>query len=262
MERIDSLPEHFGFRKGLSGGHTARSMMLNELALVHSRLPPNAITEDYAKAILDDNILNKPTASSRVKSLRHLQELYTLDPQYTLFRVLRQLASADPESLPLLGLVCVYCRDPQLRHSYRLIRTLRSGELLSREAMEETLEEGFPERFSPAMKKSLAQNVNTTWTFTGHLEGKARKVRTFPRCRPVAAAYAMLAGYLIGLRGQRLLESLFGELVAAERNTLLTQLPQAAYRGFIGFKQAGGVVEFDFAPLLTREERALCNVTH
>ena len=26
------------------------------------------------------------------------------------------------------------------------------------------LEAGFPGRFSPAMKRSLAQNVNTTWT--------------------------------------------------------------------------------------------------
>jgi hypothetical protein len=39
--------------------------------------------------------------------------------------------------------------------------------------MEQHLENGFPGRFSSAMKKSMAQNVNTTWTFGGHLSGKA-----------------------------------------------------------------------------------------
>lgn len=233
LDKIESAPEVFGFRKGITGGHTARSMMFNELRQLVSNLPVDATFAGYQHAILDRNILDKPTASSRLKSLRHLQELYTLEPEKTLFRVLRQLAAMDATVLPLLGLVCVYCRDPQLRHSFMLVRGLRLGESLPREAMEEHLESGFPGRFSPAMKKSLAQNVNTTWTYAGHLEGKAKKVRTFPQCRPVAAAYAMLAGYLLGLRGQRLLESHFGELVTADRNALLTQLPLAACRTLV-----------------------------
>jgi hypothetical protein len=103
--------------------------------------------------------------------------------------------------------VCAYARDPQLRHSFELVRTLRPSEVLQRVTMEQHLENGFPRRFSPAMKKSMAQNVNTTWTFGGHLAGKAKKTRRLPEPRPVSAAYAMFVGYLTGLHGERLLDS-------------------------------------------------------
>ena len=71
----------------------------------------------------------------------------------------------------------------------------------------------------------------------------------------------MLAGYLAGLRGQRLLQSEFGELATAQPALIPSQLSIAAARGLLGFKQAGGVVEFDFSPLLTPTELALADVT-
>lgn len=74
------------------------------------------------------------------------------------------------EALPQLCLVSAYAHVPQLRHSFELIRTLRPGEALERSTMEQHLENGFPGRFSPAMKKSMAQNVNTVvdcWRASG-----------------------------------------------------------------------------------------------
>jgi hypothetical protein len=203
--------------------------------------------------------VGKPTLVSRKKSLRHLIELYGLDPSKALFRVLWNLAHTDPDSLPQLCLVCAYARDPQLRHSFELIRTLRPGEILERTAMERHLEVGFPSRFSPAMKKSLAQNVSTTWTFGGHLAGKVKKRRRLPEPRPVSAAYAMFVGYLAGLRGERLLDSAYASLVASSRSQLRAALALAAARGLLAVKQAAGIVEFDFSSLLTPNERALLN---
>jgi hypothetical protein len=128
--------------------------------------------------------------------------------------------------------------------------------------MEQHLEAGFPGRFSPAMKKSMAQNVNTTWTFGGHLEGRAKKTRRVPEPRPLSAAYAMFAGYLTGLRGERLLDSAFAALVASSRPQLQAALALAAARGLLSLKQAAGVVEFDFSQLLTPAEQALCHEPH
>lgn len=113
--------------------------------------------------------------------------------------------------------------------------------------MEQHLENGFPGRFSPAMKKSMAQNVNTSWTVGGHLAGKARKIRRWPEPRPLSTAYALLVGYLTGLRGERLLGSAFADLVAAHRSALQAALMPAAARGLFSLKQAAGIVEFDFA---------------
>jgi len=115
----------FGFSKGSAGGHVSRSMMVLEMrALVRGVSTGAAVKSDFAKAIVDDNILDKPTLASRKKSLRHLTELYGLDPSKALFRVLWNLAHLDLEALPQLCLVCAYARDPQLRQSFDLIRTL------------------------------------------------------------------------------------------------------------------------------------------
>ena len=254
--------EALGFRDGISGGLMSRTLMHDEMALLLAQTPADAKTDELLTAIIEKNVLGKPTLSSRKKSLSHLRELYGLDPSRPLFRVFRRLATLDPQSLPVLALICVYCRDPQLRASFTLIRALKVGEHLVRERMETVMESAFPGRFSAAVKRSLAQNVNACWTAAGHLEGRSKKVRTLPRPRAVTAAYAMLAGYLSGLRGQRLLYSEYGDLVCCEPALIPGQLSLASSRGLLGFKHAGGVVEFDFSPLLTDQERALADVTH
>jgi hypothetical protein len=144
-------------------------MMLVEFRALVCAMPLTATKDDFVKTIVEENVLEKPTQTSRRKSLRHLIELYGMDSSKPMFRVLWELGHADQDSIAQLCLVCAYARDPQLRYSFELIRTLRLGEVLERAAMEQHLENGFPGRFSPAMKKSMAQNVNTTWTFDRHL---------------------------------------------------------------------------------------------
>jgi hypothetical protein len=237
-------------------------MMFLEMRMLVHAMPLVVSLNDLVNAIVEENILEKPTLSSRKKSLRHLFELYGMDPTKVLFRVFWDLAHSDLDSLPQLCLVCAYARDPQLRHSFELVRSLRLGEVLERSAMEQHLENGFPNRFSPAMKKSMAQNVNTSWTFGGHLAGKVKKTRRLPETRPISAAYAMFVGYLTGLRGERLLDSTFAALVSPNRSQLQTALSLASARGLLSIKQAAGVVEFDFSNLLTPAEQEFLHESH
>lgn len=235
----------------------ARSMMFLEMRTLVQAMPVTVSKDDFSTAIVGENVLDKPTLSSRKNTLVHLTQLYGLDPGQALFRVLWELGHTDLDSLPQLCLVCAYARDRQLRCSFELIRTLQPGEQLERAAMELHLENGFPGRFSPAMKKSMAQNVNTTWTFGGHLGGRVNKTRRFPEPRPISAAYAMFAGYLTGLRGERLLDSPFAALVASNRAELTAALGLASSRGLLSFKRAADVVEFSFSNLLHPAEEAL-----
>jgi hypothetical protein len=85
----------FGFSNASTGGHSARSMMFLELRILVRAMPLNATKDDFTKTIVEENVLEKPTLSSRKKSLRHLIELYGMDPSETLFRVLWQLGHAD-----------------------------------------------------------------------------------------------------------------------------------------------------------------------
>ncbi len=237
-------------------------MMLNELQLLIADLPSTTTRSEYQNAIEQDNSLGKPTFSSRRKSFRHLVELYGLDPSFALFRVLRKLCAEDPTSIPLIGMVCAYCRDPQLRHSFSLIESLRPEETLVRTRMEEHLEDGFPEQFSAAMKKSLAQNVNTTWTASGHLVGRSVKKRAIPKPTMPACVYAMFAGWLAGLRGDYLLNSVFARLVAADSSQLIAHLATGSAHGWLRLRHAGGVTEIDFSSLLTSHELENLYVPH
>ena len=246
-----------GFSDRRSGGLMARSMMLTELAELLNGGAPAAGRSDYQSAIVDDNVLGKPTYSSRRKSAIHLYELYGLDPRLALFRTLRRLASEEPASLPLLAVTCVYCRDAQLRGSFPLIESLKPGEVLEPRRMQDYLEAQFPQRFSLAMKRSLTQNINTTWTAAGHLAGVRVKRKARPIAHSAATAYAMFAGYLAGLRGETLLTSEFGRLVGADPMLIVNHLLAASRQGWLRFRQGGGVMELDFSPLLLPEEEAL-----
>jgi hypothetical protein len=235
----------------------SRSMMLTELTALLGATAPLADRDAYRATIIEQNVLGKPTAASRQKSEKHLYELYGLDPSLTLFRVLRLFAAQDPDSLPLLALTCAFCRDRQLRASFELIRILKPGELLTRERMEAQLEAAFPERYSIAMRSGLAQHVNATWTASGHISGRREKRRSLPEPRPVASAYAMLAGWLQGLRGQLLVDSVLARLVGADPTQIAAHLHSASRRGWLRFRHAGGVMEIDFTPLLLPDEEAL-----
>jgi len=243
----------FGFSSAKTGGHMARSVMLAEfqllLAIPHLKTPG-----EFRRVIEEENALGKPTVSSRQKSFRHLVELYCLDASRALFRVLLRFSAINPDATPLLALVCVYCRDPQLRASFSLLEQTAPGTVIPRRLMEEHLETHFPERFSPAMKRSLAQNVNTTWTVSGHLHGRSTKTRTIPTPSFLATTYALFAGYLMGLRGDFLLQSVFSRLVAVSPPQAIEHLKEASKHGFLRLRHAGGVTEIDFSPLLNESE--------
>lgn len=255
--QIFNAPAPFGFRGATTGAHLSRSMMFNELSDLLAAVPADASLPEYQKAVVEDNVLGKATDSGRRSSWEHLRNLYGLDPSLTLFRCMRRFASAARSDLPALALVCVFCRDAQLRHSFELIRKLQPGEVLTRARMEEHLEAGYPGRFKPSLLASLAQKVSTTWTISGHLSGKAKKVRRHPQPSAAGAAYAMLAGYLLGLRGLRLFASPFSSLVGLDEADVPVYLSMARNHGWLGYKSAGNVVELDFHGLLTTAEEGM-----
>ena len=76
----DGVRAVLGFRDGSHGAHSARTIMLAELEQLLSDLPADATREDYERAIVEENLLGKPTRFSRKATATHLWELYGLDP--------------------------------------------------------------------------------------------------------------------------------------------------------------------------------------
>lgn len=247
----------FGFYHATTGVHMSRSMMLDELTMLVRGTREHASKDALQKAVVEENLLGKPTASSREKSYFHLRRAYGLDINTTLWRILRRFADQEPLALPLMALVLVYSRDLQLRKSFDLVTTLKTGEELPRVRIEEWLELAFPGKYSKAVKKSTAQNVNATWTFTGHLTGRSHKFRGRPKPHWLATTYAMFVGYLAGVRGQLLLDSVYARLVGVDPITAADHLSMASAHGLLRFRNAGGVVETDFSTLLDPAEQLM-----
>ena len=154
-----------------------------------------------------------------------------------------------------MALLCAYARDPILRMSAPMILNKSEGSVVSRTAMEEHLDNLDPGRFSKATLKSTAININATWTSTGHLEGRKEKVRVLAHATSGSVSYALLLGYINGIRGVNLFRSDYMRLLDCAEQFAMELAAEASRRGWIIFKRIDTVMEVDFPNLLTPKER-------
>ncbi len=247
----------FGYRCGRSGAHASRTMMLAELSTLLAHVPPSAVRCDYRRAVVESNTLGKPTRKARQLTFRHLVELYGLDPSLAVFRVFRQLWNLDEQARPVLALMVALVRDPLLRLSRDFIRAKYPGESVQRAELEALLATDDPDRFTPASRKSFAQNINGTWTQAGFLVGRVHKTRIVPCITPTNVSFALFLGYLEGLTGERLFASEWMNLLPGSPDELVLHANSAANRGQIVFMNAGGVKEVRFPGYLSLAEEML-----
>ena len=253
--RQNETLSRLGFRIARGGAHGARSMMLDEFRALLSFIDDaGASREAYVKAIEIDNCLGKRSGQTRKITVRHLIELYALDPFIALFRSSLYYWKRDEEGQPLLALLCAFARDAILRMSSPFIFQAHEGDRVTREALEEFLDSIEPGRFSKATLKSTAQNINSTWTQSGHLKGKVKKVRSRAKATSGSTAYALFLGYLEGFRGETLFLSEYARLLDCSVDRAIELAEEASRRGWIVFKRVGRVIEVLFPHLITEQE--------
>jgi len=252
---LGELRTEFGFRAGVGGAHMARTMMLADLnTLLAAVKNKDATRDDFNRLIIEENALGKRTTSNRWLTARHLADLYALDPDVTVFRLLRLFWEADTPSRPMLALTCAQARDALLRLSAKKVLEMKPAETLTTEDLVDFFNRELPGRFSISMTRSLAQNVAASWAQAGFFKGKVNKVRIRPVVTPAVAANALALGYLCGLHGQLLLESDWARLLDVQRDQVIRLAQEASKRGWLDFKGAGNVFEINFRQLLTPTE--------
>lgn len=229
--------------------------MLDELeSLLAYVSQPDAPKDEYLKAIVEDNCLAKRSGKTRALTYRHLVDLYALDPKIVLFGAMRFFWQRDPDGRALHALLCAYARDSVLRSATEFIINTPEGATVTREALEKLIDDSESGRFSQATLKSTAQNINASFTKSGHLTGKARKVRSRARATAGSTAYALFLGYLCGVRGPELFETEFAKLLDCPFDRLLDLTEEASRKGWIVSKRIGTVIEVLFPNLITKEE--------
>lgn len=243
------VAEKAGFRLGNKGTHTTRTIMIKELSTLFSRATPSASRADYAALIIEQNCLAKSTAATRRLTNQRLSELYALNLSVPIFRVLRRLWDFDERSRRLLALTCSLARDPLLTASAPVIMSLSEGREFLRDPLKEAIKNHVAERLKDATIDKVVRNIASSWSQSGHLEGRTFKKRRRVEPNAVNIAYSLFMGYMAGFRGENLLSS--GWIAVLDCTPLVAkELALDAKRmGLIDMRTAGGVTEINLSRL-------------
>jgi hypothetical protein len=249
--------KHLGFRLGDKGTHSSRTMMFSEIESLLDTVQGEKERADYIEAILEDNCLGKQTLSTRKLSLQRLSELYAIDPAISLFRVMRNLWGINPENRQQIALLAALARDPLLRMTARPVIKTEVGKEFSRQDIKDALEAGTGGRFNDATLDKIVRNCSSSWTQSGHLQGRVRKFRHMIKATPSSSAYAMFLGYLEGLRGQNLFNCSWVKVLDLDESEARERADDARRLGLIDIKQSGSLIDISFPKLLTQTDREL-----
>lgn len=253
----------FGFKFGDKGAHTSRTMMLEEISmLLRYCSSASAVREDYVRALVEDNCLGKHTASTRQLTLQRLSEMYALDPRVPIFRLMRIFWAADEKSHPHLALLVALARDPLLRATAPVILGMKEGEEVARQHLTDTLRQAAEGRLNDSILDKVVRNTASSWTQSGHLEGRNRKKRKRIQPTPTSTAFALLLSYILGKRSRNLFETIYSRVLDRDADELTFLAMDAKRIGFLDIKSAGGMTVFSFDSILNDQEKKLTYGTH
>jgi hypothetical protein len=220
--------------------------MLDELRATLAATPEDASRSAYVAAIVEHNCLGKPTSATRVLSAQRLSELYALDPDVPLFRIMRSLWRLDERGQPLLALLVALARDPLLAATAPAVIPLRAGEEFARGPMRQALREAVGIRLNDDTLSKVARNTASSWSQAGHLTGRTFKVRRVVQPTFATVALALLLAYTCGTRGEALLDSDWLKAIDCHASQARALAIDAKRHGLIDLRMAGEVIDVSF----------------
>ena len=209
-------------------------------------VPPDAPQERYREAVVDGNVLGRPTQAGRQRSFRHLRELYFLDPSQQQFAALRRLWDVDAAAQPLMAGILAFTRDGILRASFPAIQQAPPGAIVTSDDLTKAVTAVYGTDLSESTLGKTGRNTGACWTQTGHLAGRTKKIRQTVESFPAAVSFAAYLGHLAGNRGVGVLDTPWAALLDLPGGGALEALRTAHTQGLIDLLVAGNVVDVSF----------------
>lgn len=246
-----SLPERslrletFGF-KFTGGAHISKTMMLEEISKLINGSSQKAMIEEYHHSVVDNNLLSKATQSTRQETYDRLRSLYGLDHRIPLFSIYRDLIFHDPQSVGLLSLLVSWVRDPLLRATTPAVFQATYGMQVKSESIQHAILKSYPDRYSQSSLGTTSRNAASTWTQSGHLAGKLKKVRCKVNTRPASVTLSLILGDVAGYEGENLFSSPYVKLLDLNQFEVKSMASQAHRENLLTFKTIGDIVDISF----------------
>ena len=228
------------------GTHSSRTIMVAAVSQLFVASSPGTPYGELRRLVMDQNVLQKTSMAGRAETFRRLRELYALNPEVPVYRGLRFFWSLAPEEQPLLAMLCALARDPVLLASGSPVLSTAHGVALPKADMEAHLAAAFPGRYSMEVLAGMTRRLLSSWTQSGHLAGRSRKVRAAPKAGPASAAYALLLGHLQGVRGELLFQTPWVAMLDVPARRVHELAQDASRRGWIDYRRAANVTDLQF----------------
>jgi hypothetical protein len=227
--------------------HTSRTIMFSEL----SKVMNYGISQGTFADSFTDNVAGKLSKSNQAKTSRYLKQLYGFDmtdPFFSSFTWFWRNAAEQEHSI--IAHLYAIRSDYLLSESIEVVQTIPLGNKASIDLFVNNLEKYHPNRFTPATLLSVAQNIASSWKQAGFIVGKMKNIRTQPEIGFWSVTYALLLGYLEGLRGEFLLGSKYVRTLGLMSQKVRDLVTEAAKRDLIQYQYAGQVTTIMFGSLL------------
>jgi hypothetical protein len=234
-----------GFRLGHIGTHTSRTMMLEELSATLDAVAVKGKSSDYGAAVVEENCLRKRTVSTRRLTFQRLRELYALDPGVPIFRILRRLWDVDRQSRPLVALLASLARDPLIQATAGVIVSLPEGAEFQRRAMREALTTTGEDRFNESTLNKVVRNAASSWSQSGHLEGRTFKFRRMVHPTPASVAFGLYLAHAAGLAVEESLSSGWIKVLDCSASAALELAATAKRLGLLDLRMGGDVIDLN-----------------
>lgn len=139
-----------------------------------------------------------------------------------------------------------FTRDEVFRASFGAIAHLPVGSRVTSDDLTAAVADQFGNEMSESTLGKIGRNTGACWTQTGHLAGRANKVRTDVKISPASIAYAAYLGYLDGGRGLGVLDNSWAQILGLAPGRSLEALRDAHSQGLLDLLVAGNVVDVSF----------------
>lgn len=202
---------------------------------------------------LASNIFGKKSADGVQKTGNYLKSLYDFDEKNAFFIALKHFWKlVETNERPLLALLYAINNDNLLAESIEVLKQTKHGDKATIEKFEETIERYHPNKYSNNTRRSMAQNIASSWKQAGFILGKVKNIRVVPNISYRVAGFAFLLAYLKGERGDFIWNSTGVSALCLYESKLRELAVECARKDLMQYQFAGSVTSIGFSNLLNK----------
>lgn len=208
--------------------------------------------DNYSEA-LENNVTGKQSSSGVNKTATYLKQLYSFDIDYPLFKALKYFWNiTEHNEKPVIALIYAIYEDYMLEESVDVVQTVKIGDKASIELFEENIERYHPNRYSVNTRRSLAQNIASSWKQAGFIDGKVKNIRKQPEISYRVACFAFLLSYLTGDRGDFIWHSIGVRALCLNESRLRELAVESSMKDLMQYQYSGDITSISFNNLLNK----------